>query len=649
MANTTILQIPKTQTTLDPTSVFYGVTTTGGSPTDTQIPKAVLMAVAQMGAGASVRQITDKLNDFYSVKDYGAIGNTVLSGGSYLSGNNDTTAIQDALTEAAANGGGTVFLPPGTYYVTNSLNLGNNTTLYGCGATIFYGKPAFSFQHCILMNGVNHTRVLDVTILSDPNFVRGDTGFGICVQGTSDDTLIQGCSLTSIASAGIWVTAATNVRVIGNRVNATKADGIHFSDGTIGGSMIGNIVSGSNDDALAVVLDTVGATQPSKIVISNNVVTDTVNGHGVVFIGCGDVVISNNSLTGSHGSLIGNYQWNADTRMATNIVISGNMLSQSNPPPINNSELTGHGILIGFAQQVTITGNLISDIPTNTPYVTAGICLYAYNNVFIRGNTFQNIVNHGVYVVNDTAASSLTGLWVEHNNFFNVENYGVLANPTTAFLNNVHVNHNNFKDVAYIGVSNLVSLGRTQTTPLTYCGNVQVNGPAPLLDNTNASNIVAINNTQGDVGNRTFPGTVTATGGIVGVSNGGNAASGIVGEYISATAGPLACTSGSTVNFNSIALTAGDWDVSGTINFPAVSGVTVSSIVIGVNNVSATRGGYAQETVLQFSSTNLSQTAPTPTVRISVSSGTTAYLVGQVVFSGGSLNYNSSIRARRVR
>src|SRR5688500_10393905 len=71
--------------------------------------------------------------NFYNIKTYGAKGD-----GKSL----DTLAINKAIETAAKNGGGTVFFPAGTY-LSFSIHLKSNITLYlDNGATILAADPA---------------------------------------------------------------------------------------------------------------------------------------------------------------------------------------------------------------------------------------------------------------------------------------------------------------------------------------------------------------------------------------------------------------------------------------------------------------------------------------------------------------------------
>ena len=77
----------------------------------------------QVGTGAVQRTVQSKLQDVVSVRDFGAIGNSVTD---------DTAAIQAAATAAQALG--TLFFPPGTYLISSPISIvGSNRGIQGAG------------------------------------------------------------------------------------------------------------------------------------------------------------------------------------------------------------------------------------------------------------------------------------------------------------------------------------------------------------------------------------------------------------------------------------------------------------------------------------------------------------------------------------
>ena len=144
-------------------------------------------------------------------------------------------------------------------------------------------------------------------------------------------------------------------------------------------------------------------------------------------------------------------------------------------------------------------------------------------------------------------------------------------------------------------------------------------------------------------------GTAAISGGIVGTTTNDNAAAGIVGEYVSSRGTSVALTSNTNTNVTSISLTAGDWDVEGSILI-SPSG-TLTLIVAGVSSTSATYettedgATYLQTTFGAGQSQQLSTGAR----RYSLSATTTIYLIGKGAFASGTTIANGVIRARRVR
>lgn len=142
-------------------------------------------------------------------------------------------------------------------------------------------------------------------------------------------------------------------------------------------------------------------------------------------------------------------------------------------------------------------------------------------------------------------------------------------------------------------------------------------------------------------------------GNLVGTTTNDSATAGNVGEILSsavAIGSPVALTTATGANVTSLSLTAGDWDVSGNINFSA-SSATVTGTSGGITTTSATVPVDGTEVYSGVQVTLLSETdsVTIPRKRISIASTTTVYLVGKSTFSAGSVGAFGSITARRVR
>jgi Repeat of unknown function (DUF5907) len=141
-----------------------------------------------------------------------------------------------------------------------------------------------------------------------------------------------------------------------------------------------------------------------------------------------------------------------------------------------------------------------------------------------------------------------------------------------------------------------------------------------------------------------------------GTTTNDNAAAGQVGEYIQSAvlqASAVNCPSGSTINVTSISLTAGDWDVSGNVNFIGAGSITFGYTIAAIATTSASLPDQSLWCITGPSSitgsTDLGCAAPTQ--RFSLSSTTTVYLLGSCAFAGAGSSAGGCglIRARRAR
>ena len=149
--------------------------------------------------------------------------------------------------------------------------------------------------------------------------------------------------------------------------------------------------------------------------------------------------------------------------------------------------------------------------------------------------------------------------------------------------------------------------------------------------------------------------TPSSTAGIVGTTTNDNANAGSVGEVVTATSTGTSLTSGVAANCVSVSLTAGDWDVTGVVEYVAAAGTTTSGYTTGVNTTSATyqtiTGSFlnVQQTFGLSVGAGTASYQSAPLTRFSLASTTPVYLVGAASFASSTMTCNGFIRARRKR
>lgn len=199
-------------------------------------------------------------------------------------------------------------------------------------------------------------------------------------------------------------------------------------------------------------------------------------------------------------------------------------------------------------------------------------------------------------------------------------------------------------------VANSLSLVTTGTDALivTATGSIGIGTTAPafLLD------VAGTTRATGQITAASF--VASSTSGVIGTTTNNNAAAGSVGEVISSfVASPGSSISNTTfTDITSISLTAGDWDVWGSIAYAPAGGTAVTEAYSSISSISATpgTGGTAGRAVWRgtFTGGNPME-VPSGMVRISVASTTTIYLVGYLNFSVSTATAYGQIVARRRR
>ena len=173
----------------------------------------------QYNNDANDRTVHDRLADSVSVKDFGAVGD----------GNtDDTAAIQNAISNLSANGGGELYIPKGTYKLTSTLTInGSNIFIRGAG----HGATILSFNATTdSLNGIIFTSP------SGSNQYRGSiTDLAILLTGTAQSSTSNCYGLQTNAANDLYferllISGFANGLGIIDSANTVRIDTVDVTD-----------------------------------------------------------------------------------------------------------------------------------------------------------------------------------------------------------------------------------------------------------------------------------------------------------------------------------------------------------------------------------------------------------------------------------
>lgn len=120
----------------------------------------------------------------------------------------------------------------------------------------------------------------------------------------------------------------------------------------------------------------------------------------------------------------------------------------------------------------------------------------------------------------------------------------------------------------------------------------------------------------------------------------------------------VSLTTATPANITSISLTAGDWDISGVIDFAPAATTSVTNVTTSTSLTSATLSPQTGGNGLGTDATmawNQAASVPNglmamevPAVRLSITKTTTVWLVAQATFTVSTMTAYGTIRANRV-
>jgi len=319
-----------------------------------------------------------------------------------------------------------------------------------------------------------------------------------------------------------------------------------------------------------------------------------------------------------------------------------------------------------------MNNNPIINLPT--PVALSSPMRLADANTLNGGGTISGLPAGGTtgQVLNKTSGTDYAVAWATPTAAVaNITGMGTgvstfLATPTSANLKTAVTDETGSGPLVFSNSPTLVSpiLGTPTSGTLTNC-TLPVSGlsntgagVANFLSTPSSANLATAVTDETGTGSLVFGTSPTINNpNIVGVTNGTNASAGSVGEYVSSTlvnASSVSMTTNVTSNITSISLTAGDWDINGLVVWSFGGSTVILTELAGISTVSAGMptvdsgqiGGFAFGAGKTGGGADYSVT---PTVRLSINSTTTVYLVGKATFPTSTMAASGTISARRVR
>ncbi|MES4891482.1 discoidin domain-containing protein [Streptomyces sp. NPDC096012] len=332
---------------------------------------------------------------------------SVVSKGADPSGNGDSTqAFRDAI---AAAQGGTVWIPPGDYRVTSSLNGVQNVTLRGAGS---WYSVVHTSRFIDQSSSAGNVHISDFAVIgevtervdsSPDNFVNGSLGPNSSVSGMWIQHL----------KVGLWLTGNNDNLVVENsRILDTTADGLNLNGNARGVRVRNNFLRNQGDDSLAMWSLYSADTNSS---FENNTISQPNLANGIAVYGGTDIAVRNNLISDTNalgsGIAISNQKF-ADpfSPLSGTITVDGNTLVRTGAINPNWNHPMGALRVDSYDSAINATVDITNTTITDSPYsafefVAGGGQEYPVRNVNVTGATVRNT---GTVVVQAEAQGAAT-------------------------------------------------------------------------------------------------------------------------------------------------------------------------------------------------------------------------------------------------
>lgn len=381
--------------------------------------------------------LVDKIN----AKAYGAVGNGTTD---------DTLALQAALDAINTAGGGILFVPKGTYVITDSLVVYSNTIVIGesIAGTIFLSQCETAVNLLRTNTGSSHCAFEKFSINGNKASYESSSGLflagsyhtvrevyvydiktydGIIAGSSSSQITIDNCWVIGTNRIGIAVNDNTSyIKITNNYIEATGAGGINIIGGSVSNVLVDhNMTKDTGEDCICGYYPT-----NTNLVITNNIGINA--GNNAIHMGGNKIKVSNNFFytAAQHGM----YFANSDESAATDLQITDNFIEDANG-------VAGEGIYVYNYTDVQVNNNHIAHNSTQGCYIinsshftvngnnisgNAGNGIRIYNSPYgtISNNSVNSNSSTGVFISDDGTACveiTITGNSIRANGTWGID------------------------------------------------------------------------------------------------------------------------------------------------------------------------------------------------------------------------------------
>lgn len=355
---------------------------------------------------------------------------SITDKGAKADGSDATDAIRSAIS-AAASAGVPVWIPSGTFRITQRINMAGVTML---GAGPWYSALQGTDGKGGLFAVGSNVTIADLSILGDVRY-RNDSAFDTGIEGNfGEGSLVQNVWIEH-TKVGMWIDSGTRgLDVVGTRIRDTFADGVNIHADVVGTELAQSTLRNTGDDALAmfsqgsavtrsayrfntvqlpILANGIGIYGGNANAATDNIVSDTVTAASGIAVGTrfnpvplsGTTIIARNTLNRT-GSREVNWQTNlgalwiyADTADITSPIEVTDMV-------INDS--TFQAVLISFQRSVrNLSFNRVKINKAGTYAFELNATGSAdVSNTTVSGAAAGGVLNESGYVLNRASGNS---------------------------------------------------------------------------------------------------------------------------------------------------------------------------------------------------------------------------------------------------